>query len=168
MRSVTKHLSLLFGLAATSLTPGYAQDGLVGRNQFSVDIGVIEGGLSYARRLGRGPISIGGGVWGAWSPWSTFKANVFEPMGVELFVRAQPAGVVQLELGPSLLRYYWSDDCSACSGTFAGIRAAAMVGKGIFWLGPTARIGRTSGDPAGSETGIIWGAHVRLLVPWGK
>jgi hypothetical protein len=93
------------------------------KNHFSVDVGLLQGGLSYARRLGHGQFSIGGGVWGAWEPWSSFEGSVFEPLGAELFVRAHPSRAVQLELGPSLLRYRWADDCSECTGTFTGVRA---------------------------------------------
>jgi hypothetical protein len=164
----TKYLSFLFTLAAANVTPGFAQDGVIRKNHFSVDVGLLQGGVSYARRLGHGPFSIGGGVWGAWEPWSSFEGSVFEPLGAELFVRAQPSRAVQLELGPSLLRYRWADDCSECTGTFVGVRAAAMVGEGIFSLGPTVRLGRITGDPAGSETGILWGIQARLLFSWGQ
>jgi hypothetical protein len=47
-------------------------------------------------------------------------------------------------------------------------RAAAMVGQGIFSLGPTLRLGRISGHPAGGETGILWGIQARLLFSWGE
>jgi hypothetical protein len=161
-----RHLSLFFTLAATTATPALAQEGAAPKNQISLDVGLIQGGVSYARRVGAGPFSVGGGLWGGWEPWNSFRGNVWEPMGAELFVRAHPSNDVHLELGPSVLRYYWADDCSGCTGTFLGLRAAAMVGKGIFSLGPTARIGRTTGDPAGDETGIIWGIQARLLFSW--
>jgi hypothetical protein len=163
-----KYLSLLFTLAAATVTPGFAQAGVIRKNHFSVDVGLLQGGLSYARRVGHGPFSIGGGVWGAWDPWNSFEGSVFQPMGAELFVRAQPSRAVQFELGPSLLRYHWADDCSACTGTFAGVRAAAMVGQGIFSLGPTVRLGRITGHPAGGETGMLWGIQARLLFSWGE
>jgi hypothetical protein len=89
-------------------------------------------------------------------------------LGAELFVRAHPSRAVQLELGPSLLRYHWADGCSECTGTFAGVRAAVMVGQGIFSLGPTVRLGRVTGDPTGNETGILWGIQARLLFSWGE
>jgi hypothetical protein len=164
----TKYLSLLVALVVAHAAPALAQHTAVRRNQFSVDVGVLQGGLSYARRLGQGPFSIGGGVWAAWEPWSTFEGDVWEPLGVELFVRAQPSRDVQLELGPSLLRYHWADDCSECTGTFAGVRAAAMVGRGIFALGPTLRLGRATGDPAGDELGLLFGIQGRLLFSWGE
>jgi hypothetical protein len=43
-----------------------------------------------------------------------------------------------------------------------------MVGQGIFSLGPTVRLGRITGDPAGGETGILWGIQARLLFSWGE
>ena len=59
-------------------------------------------------------------------------------MGGELFVRMRASGNTQLEIGPTLLRYRWADDCSECTGSLVGVHAAAMVGNGTFWLGPTA------------------------------
>jgi len=163
----TKYLRLVVALVVAHAAPGLAQDGAIRENHFSVDVGVLQGGLSYARRLGQGPFSIGGGIWAAWEPWSTFESNVSEPLGVELFVRAHPSRDVQLEVGPSLLRYHWADDCSACTGTFAGVHAAAMVGRGVFALGPTLRLGRVTGDPAGDEIGLLFGIQARLLFSWG-
>jgi hypothetical protein len=92
---------------------------------------------------------------------------MFEPMGGELFVRYEPNREVQLELGPSVLRYLWADDCSECSGTFAGAYASAMVGKGFFSLGPTARFGVLTGAPSGNEAGILWGFQGRLRFTGG-
>ena len=107
MHCTTKCLSLLGVLVAAQAAPGLAQDGAIRKNHFSVDVGVLQGGVSYARRLGQGQFSIGGGIWAAWEPWSTFESDVWEPLGVELFVRAHPSRDVQLEVGPSLLRYHW-------------------------------------------------------------
>jgi hypothetical protein len=53
-------------------------------------------------------------------------------MGGELFVRYHPSELAHLELGASLLRYRWADDCSACAGTFYGARTRMMFGKGAF------------------------------------
>jgi hypothetical protein len=64
-----------------------AQSGNRRPNQFSIDVGLVQGGLTYARRLGQGNFSVGGGVWAAWEPWSSFETNVWEPLGVELFLR---------------------------------------------------------------------------------
>ena len=82
-----------------------AQDTAIRRNHIAVDVGILQGGLSYARRVSQ-KFSIGGGVWGAWEPWSSFESSVLEPVGVELFVRAHPSRDVHLEVGPSVLRYY--------------------------------------------------------------
>lgn len=166
MHPISRYLSLLLPLTAASAPLASAQSGNLRPNQFSIDIGLLQGGLTYARRLGQGNFSVGGGVWGAWEPWSSFETNVWEPLGVELFLRAHPSRNVHLEIGPSLLRYHWADDCSACTGTFAGVRAAAMVGNGIFALGPTARLGRITRAPTGGETGVLWGIQGRLLFSW--
>ena len=158
---------LLLTLVLGTAGPGLAQDSGIRRDQFSIDLGLLQGGLSYARRVGHGRFSVGGGVWAAWEPWNSFDGSIFEPIGVEAFVRTHLSREVHLEVGPSLLRYHWADDCSECTGTFAGVRASAMVGKGVFSLGPWARLGRTTGDPQGSETGILWGIQLRLLFAWG-
>jgi hypothetical protein len=166
--------STAFGSALVAVTvgSGFAQDesargsaltrSTVGKHSIALDIGVLEGGLSYVRRIGNGPFAIGGRVWAAWEPWNSFSANVIEPVGGELLVRYHPNREVQLELGPSLLRYRRADECTGCGGTFAGVYATAMVGRGIFALGPTARFGVLTGAPSGRETGIIWGFQGRL------
>jgi hypothetical protein len=168
MHRAARYLILLFSVALANTTPGLAQSGPIRKNHLSVDVGLLEGGLSYARRVGQGRFAIGGGVWGSWEPWNSFEGSVWEPIGVEIFIRAHPSRAVQLELGPSVLRYRWADDCSECTGTFTGVRAAAMVGEGIFALGPTVRLGRTTGDPAGGETGLLWGIQARLSFSWGE
>ena len=97
----------------------------------------------------------------------SFHQTLIEPVGIDLFVRAQPSRLTQFEIGPSLLRYRWADDCSECGGTFAGIQAAAMIGSGKVWIGPTVRFGRVSGRPSSDpETGVIWGVKARLLFSW--
>ena len=154
-------------MVLASVTPGLAQDTPIRNNQFAVDVGILQGGLSYAHRVSQ-KLSVGGGVWGAWEPWTSFESNVFEPIGVELFVRAHPSREVHLEIGPSVLRYQSADDCSECSDTFTGIRTAAMVGTGLFSLGPTARFGGITGGPSGSELGASWGFQLRLLFGWGE
>lgn len=139
----------------------------VAKHQIALDVGVLEGGLSYAHRIGNGRFALGGRVSAAWEPWNSFEASVLQPVGGELFVRYHPSREVQLELGPSLLRYAWADDCSECSGTFTGAYASAMVGNGIFSLGPTARFGVLSGAPSGTETGMLWGFQMRLRFTGG-
>jgi hypothetical protein len=163
----SRYPSILVSLALASATPGLAQDAAIRKNHISVDVGMLQGGLSYARRVSQ-KFSVGGGVWGAWEPWSSFESSVLEPVGVELFVRAQPSRDVHFEAGPSILRYYSADDCSECTSTFTGIRTAAMVGKGVFSLGPTARFGRITGGSSGSELGVIFGIQARLLFGWGE
>jgi len=145
-----------------------AGDAALRKHFVSVDIGVLQGGLGYARRIGRGPFAVGAGVWAAWDPWTTVEQSVFYPMGGELFVRYHPSELAHLEIGPSLLRYRWADDCSECAGTFYGARASVMFGKGAFWVGPTARFGVLTGAPTGDETGLLWGVQGRLLFSWGE
>lgn len=97
MHPTIRYLSIVLALAMASAAPGLAQGGAIRKNHFSVDLGLLQGGLSYARRVGDGRFSFGGGVWGAWEPWDSFEGSVFQPMGAELFVRAHPsrAGVRQ-------------------------------------------------------------------------
>ena len=121
VRSSGLALTLVLLNAASVAAQG---TGLPRRNQISLDIGVLEAGISYARRLGHGPVSLGGGLRGAWEPWNTFEQSLFQPAGAELFVRVRPSAAAQFEFGPSLLGYRWADDCSECSGTFAGLHAA--------------------------------------------
>jgi hypothetical protein len=71
---------VLVALALASATPGVAQDTAIPRNQIAVDVGILQGGLSYARRVSQ-KFSVGGGVWGAWEPWSSFESNVLERFG---------------------------------------------------------------------------------------
>jgi hypothetical protein len=166
MQSITRVRVLLLVLVLVNAAPAGAQQGWNRKNQVSLDVGPLEGGLSYARRLGQGPWSVGAGVWAGWEPWNTFESHFWEPRGVHLFLRARPSREVQLELGPSVLRYQWADDCSECSGTFVGVRASALVGRGIFALGPLIQLGRSSGSPAGAEAGLLWGIQGRLLFSW--
>ena len=153
------------GLAQAG-SPSATPPGRIGKHQLSVDIGPLEGGVAYAHRVAN-RLSVGGRFWAAWEPRNSFEANVFEPMGAELLLRYHPSAATQLELGPSLLRYQWADDCSECTGSFAGLHASAMVGAGVFSLGPTARFGVLSGSPSGSETGFLYGIQVRLLFSLG-
>jgi hypothetical protein len=166
MQSITTFRVLLFVLVLVNASPAVAQQGWNRKNQISLDVGPLEGGLSYARRLGQGVWSVGGGVWASWEPWNSFESSFFEARGLHLFLRARPSREVQLELGPSRLRYQWADDCSVCSGTFAGVRASAMVGRGVFALGPVVQVGRSTGSPTGAATGLLWGVQGRLLLSW--
>jgi hypothetical protein len=165
MSNHTFLLLLMGGALLASATPAPAQDGALRKNHFSVDVGVLQGGLSYARRVGP-KFSVGGGIWGAWEPSNSFQSTFVEPVGLELFVRMHPSRYAHLEAGPSILRYSSADDCSECTGTFTGIRAAAMVGKGVFSLGPAVRFGRITGGSSGSEMGVLWGIQARLMFGW--
>jgi hypothetical protein len=167
MPSSTRVQAFLLVVLLVNAAPAVAQQNWHRRNQVSLDVGPLEGGLTYARRLGQGAWSLGAGVWAGWEPGNSFETNFFEPKGVHLFLRARPSRDVQLELGPSLLRYQWADDCSSCGGTFASLRAAAMVWRGIFSLGPLIQVGRLSGSPAETEVGFVWGFQGRLLFSWG-
>jgi hypothetical protein len=159
---------ILLALLLASATPGLGQDHAIRRNHLGIDVGMLQGGLSYARRVGQSKLSVGGGIWGAWEPWNSFESPVLEAAGVELFLRAHPSPDAHFEVGPSLLRYQWADDCSECSATLTGIRAAGMVGKGVFSLGPTVRLGYVTGTPSGNEIGVLWGLQFRLLFSWGE
>ena len=95
---IVRTSGLAFALLFMSGVPGLAQGSAVSRqSQLSLDIGVLELGISYARRIGQGPFSIGGGLRGAWEPWNTFEQSVFEPLGGELFVRMLASRNTQVE-----------------------------------------------------------------------
>jgi hypothetical protein len=166
---ITRSSVLAALLLQVGVVPGVGQDASsIRTNEMSVDIGLLEGGITYARRIGRGPVSIGGGVWAAYEPWSSFEQNVYAAAGGDLFVRLHALDMAHVELGPSLLRYRREDDCSSCGGTFVGARAAVMVGKGAFWVGPTARVGWLNSGVTEGETGVLWGVQGRLLFSWGR
>jgi hypothetical protein len=141
--------------------------GTASRNQVTLEIGILAAGLSYARRLGETPWSVGGGVWGAWEPPNSFDRSIFEPVGVEVFGRYRAAPWFHADVGPTIARYQWADDCPDCSGTFAGVRAAALVGHGIFFVGPEVAAGWASDDRFGSQLGVLLGAQARVVIGWG-
>ena len=138
------------------------------RHQLSLDAGYLSAGLAYARRIGSSRTSLGGGLWWAWEPRTTFDQNIYEPLGGELFVRYQPLPLVQVEAGPSVLRYFWTDDCGECTGTFLGGRATALLGYRVVFLGASVRMGHAAGGPTRSEFGLIWNLHVRLALGFGR
>jgi hypothetical protein len=164
---------LAVALLLTGAVPGLAQEdrspgrSAVKPNQLSLDIGVVQAGIGYAHRLGKGPFSLGGGLWAAYEPWNTFEQNVYAAGGGELFLRLHALEMVQIEVGPSLLRYSQDDDCS-CGGSLIGGRAALMLGKGAFWVGPTVRLGVLHGGVMDRETGALWGLQGRVLFSWGS
>ena len=130
-------------------------------------MGIVAGEVTYARRIGDSPLSVGAGAWGAWEPPGSFGRDVFKPLGVELFGRWRAAPWLHADVGPTLARYPWADDCSDCSGTFAGVRAAVLVGRGILFVGPELSAGWASDARDGSEFGVLWGAQLRLVLGWG-
>lgn len=168
----SKSHGLAVALLLAGAIPGLAQEeqspirSAVNPNQLSLDVGVVQAGITYARRLGNGPFSFGGGVWAAHEPWNSFEQNVYAAGGGELFLRLQALRMLQLELGPSFLRYSHDDDCD-CEGSLIGGRAALMLGKGALWIGPTVRLGRASSGAMGGETGALWGVQGRVLLSWG-
>lgn len=133
----------------------------------SLSAGILAGELSYARRIGDSPFAVGGGVWGAWEPPNTFDRSIFEPIGLEVFGRWRAAPWLHADLGLTGARYQWADDCSGCSGTFVGLRSAALVGHGMLWVGPEAAAGWANDDRSGSGFGVLFGAQVRLVLGWG-
>jgi hypothetical protein len=160
------------GFAALLLalgTPVAAQgSGAAGRDQLSLAVGIVAGEVTYARRIGDSPLSVGVGAWGAWEPPGSFGRDVFEPLGIEVFGRYRAAPWLHVDAGPTLARYQSADDCSDCSGTFAGVRSAVLVGHGILFVGPELSAGWASDAQNESEFGVIWGAQLRLVLGWGR
>jgi hypothetical protein len=140
----------------------------VSRNQVALEVGIISVGVSYARRVGAGPLSIGAGLWGAGAPANTFDRNVWDPVGIVVFARYSRPPWLQVDLGPGLLTYVWTDDCSECSGTFVGLRFAARLGYRFVFLGPEVWVGSASDRPNGAEFGAMVGAQLRFVVGWGR
>ncbi|MFL5537924.1 MAG: hypothetical protein ACJ8J0_02985 [Longimicrobiaceae bacterium] len=159
-----RYLAFSIILAALMPSPGSAQ-GAAGRDQLSLGVGIVAGEVTYARRIGAGPLSVGAGVWGAWEPPHTFGHSVFEPLGIEVFGRYRAAPWLHADVGPTLARYQSADDCPDCSGTFVGVRSTVLVGQEFLFAGPELAAGWTSD---GSEFGVIWGAQVRLVFGWGR
>jgi hypothetical protein len=149
-------------------TPAAAQGGgAAGRNQVSLGVGIVAGEVTYARRVGATPLSMGVGAWGAWEPPNSFDHNFFEPLGIFVFGRYRASPWLHADVGPTLARYQSADDCSDCSGTFAGVRSAVLVGRDFLFVGPELSAGWASGGQNGSEFGVIWGAQLRLVLGWG-
>jgi hypothetical protein len=156
-------------LAGESATPAEvsAARGADGRSQVALEIGFLSAGISYARRVGDTPFSVGAGVWGAWEPPNTFDRPVFEPTGVAVFGRYRPAPWLHADVGLTSARYLWADDCHECSGMFTGVRSAVLVGRGMVFVGPELSAGWASDDRHGSELGVLWGGQLRLVLGWG-
>jgi hypothetical protein len=138
------------------------------RDEISVGAGILTGELAYARRLGSSPVSVGAGVWGAWEPPTTFDRDVLEPLGATVFARLRPAPWAHADIGLTAARYLRTDDCSECTGTFAGVRAVALVGHRWLFIGPEAAVGTARDERNGSDFGAIWGVQARLVFGWGR
>ena len=54
MHLTNRCLIILSALTSPIPVPGFGQIEAIRRNQLSLDVGPLEGGLSYARRLGEG------------------------------------------------------------------------------------------------------------------
>ncbi|HET7463695.1 MAG TPA: hypothetical protein VFJ82_20740 [Longimicrobium sp.] len=155
-------------MATAAPTESRSARGVDGRNQVTLEAGVLELGVSYARRLGESPFSVGAGVWGAWEPPSTFDGNVFEPAGLQVFARYRPVEWFHTDVGLTAARYQSADDCSECTGTLAGVRAAALVGHRMVFVGPEVTAGWADDELNGSRFGLLYGAQVRVVIGWGN
>lgn len=139
------------------------------KNQLAFDVGGrLNFSLSYARRIGDTNFSCGGGL-GYGSFYShSFEGNIFATSHVELFARYQPSQGLQLDFGATGIGYYWTDDCSECTGTFIGLYFSAGIGHRIVFIGPWLRIGYASDNRNRSGFGIIRGLQLRWVIGWGK
>jgi hypothetical protein len=139
-----------------------------GRNQIGLEAGILSGGVSYARRVGAGRLALGGGLWYAWEPEHSFNRNVWETFSVTGFARYWLPPVVQLEAGPALVRYLWSDDCSDCTGTFGGLRMAARAGYRHLFIGPALWLGWAADRNNPSQFGAILDLQLTVAFGWGR
>jgi hypothetical protein len=139
-----------------------------GRNQIGLDGGVLSGGVSFARRLGPSRFGLGGGIWYAWEPKHDFDRNVWETGSVHGFVRYWLPPVLQIEAGPAVLQYVWSDDCSDCNGSFAGVRLAGKAGYRYVFVGPAVWIGWVSDRRYGSQFGTIIDLQITITIGFGR
>ena len=159
------YVTLCAGLLALSAAPAGAQ---APRNELSLGAGILTGEIAYARRLGSSPVSVGAGVWGAWEPPTTFARDVLEPLGATVFARLRPAPWAHTDISLTAARYLRADDCSECTGTFAGVRAVALVGYRWLFVGPEVAVGTASDERNGSGFGAIWGVQARFAFGWGR
>jgi hypothetical protein len=164
---VKRLLPPLLIIIILSLLPIAAPAQAPRRNQVALEVGNVAAGLSYARRMGETPFSVGAGAWGAWEPPNTFDRDFLEPLGVTVFGRYH-GNLWAAELGLTAARYLSADDCSECSGTFHGVRSVVLLGRGSFFIGPEIAAGWASDDRNGSEFGIVGGAQVRFVYGWGR
>ena len=131
--------------------------------QVALELGVLAGGLSYARRVGLSRFLVGLGILGAWEPPATVEQAVLEPIGAMLFARYQPRDWLTADLGPAAMSYRTSDDCSTCSATFLGARATLMVGYRFIFAGPAVAAGSFRSRSRGTEFGMMYGGLVRIV-----
>jgi hypothetical protein len=89
-------------------------------------------------------------------------------MGFVVFARLQPSQGLQVEIGPTILRYFWADDCSECSGALIGLRSVAVVGYRFVFAGPTVVLGWARDNRNGTEFGAVYGVQVRFVLAWGR
>ncbi len=152
-----------------STQPGAPRRLSTPRNQIALDGGsLLAFSASYVRRVGDTELSAGGGIGFAWElNFHDFDANIWEALHIELFLRYWLQRVLQIDLGATALRYYWTDDCSACTGAFWGFHSAAMVGYRVIFVGANGRLGWASDDRHGSEFGAIVSPELRIVLPWG-
>lgn len=145
------------------------KNSIVSKNQISLEAGgILIYNLAYARRFKNTNWSVGGGVGFGWElNWNSLERNIWNAINVTGFVRYQYSKMLQVETGPTLLGYTWTDDCSECNGTFVGLQSAAMIGYKFVFLGPGLWTGWANDDKYGSEFGAIWILQLRLVIPWG-
>ena len=135
--------------------------------KFAIDVGILDGGVSYATRLGASKFRAGLGLWGAWEPAASVEQLVVEPIGGVLFLRYQPSSYLMADLGPTAMTYRTSDDCSTCSGSFLGVRSTVLVGYRFVFLGPELAAGSFRSRGRSSEFGIMYGAQLRFVIGGG-
>ena len=172
---------VLVGLVCGLPSTASAQSASAG--PFELDVmGLMAASGAYVHRIGDGRFSVGGRVGWAWeweqtpNPflWSgaTFEYPIFEPLHVDAIARVQFTGAthhtyVQLETGPTLMRYAWGDD-GAGSGLFAGVHIGAGVGWRKVSGGMSVRVGHASNHAGNapivppSSTGMLWTPYVRI------
>jgi len=164
------NLFLLSGFSMAQEERFILKNPKIKKNQVALDVrGRLIHSLSYARRVGDTSLSFGGGLGFGWElNRHTFERNIWEASHIEIFARFQPFQGLQLDFGPTLMGYIWTDDCSECTGTFVGFYFSAVIGHKFIFGGPWFRIGFADDSRHGSEFGAILGLQARLVLSWGK
>ena len=149
-------------------TPNQAP--LIKKNQFGIDVGgPLNWSFSYVRRTSARALSIGGSVGFGWElNLHTLDRNIWDALYVQAIGRYQPTPVLQFDAGPTLLNYYWADDCGECHGMFFGLQVRAGIGNPTFSLGMTTLLGLADDDRNGVTLGAIWLPNLRIVIPWGN